>query len=485
MAFHLFDTRSPPFLNSLLDENFGRASFQAETRAVMKAVPYRAGKVIELTEAGRVGKFTQTAGNFASRVSADTNEGVYLAIDGTATTAAALVRRDALDKEWRTEWFGLPLAASDGTGSNCDTALAAMFALAEIDKPSVLRFGPGVFALDAAPPQIGYINAIRGSLGTQPTIIYKRYAEGSADRGVFARGNYGGVFSDFSLQGSGTASGGRGLSAVLTGAAPNVGELRFERLNISMGASGASADIFIDGSSNTSSAKGYRQIFVEGCKLFGGTGGTSRPAIEAKSVQHLFIDGLIQDKILLKGSSSVSTDDVQMKDVLAAVSGDALQLGTSTSDNVMSRISHSGTIVGGVASFGGGNTTIVSLNRVTGTVTRSWDVTTCGTGQASHTLRHFGFTLANGADSNFGTQTKLFGTVHVVTSAGDAAMFNLRGTANATLLLAGDATKWSNTAGTTSKINVFYNGSGYYGIQNNSGASLNFSFLLMGEPTSF
>lgn len=75
------------------------------TRAAMKAVDTALIKVVDLTEAGRSGRFAFTAGDYSTHIAADTNEGVYIKADAVAATAGAWVRRFDGQNYWA-KWFG-------------------------------------------------------------------------------------------------------------------------------------------------------------------------------------------------------------------------------------------------------------------------------------------------------------------------------------------------------------------------------------------
>jgi hypothetical protein len=62
------------------------------TRALIKALTPQAGMSVLLTEAGRVGNFVWTLGNFTQNVADDPQEGVYLKANGVAASVGAWVR---------------------------------------------------------------------------------------------------------------------------------------------------------------------------------------------------------------------------------------------------------------------------------------------------------------------------------------------------------------------------------------------------------
>lgn len=455
------------------------------TRTTLKALSTTMLRVVYLAEAGRAGLFAWQNGDYSALVSADTQEGIYIKANTVSAASGAWVRVVA-DSVWHTDWFGVPDAGVSGLGAACHAEVNAMFDVAEIAKPAVIQFGPKIYRFDAAVDPIGYVNEIRGTVGPQPTIIVKKYAEADADRGVFSRTTHGGSFSDLTLQGQAGASGGSGLSAKLPGATPAVGVLHIRRVTVSLGVF-ANRDIVVDGTANTTlGTKGYRTVFLDSCTLFGGTGGAARDALVLRGCQHVFGANLfVQDRTVITGTSSVESDDIQLSGVFSGAGSDAVFLGTSSADDTITRVTINGYVNGNVVNWGTDTQTTFINARVSGTLNRNWDVTTCGYAYDGSAVEHYQMTVANGTDSNFGSQTKIHGMLLITASNGRSAIFNLQGGLNATSLLAGDAGQWSATFGTASRTNVFYNALGYYGIQNLSGGSLTYSVTVIGNMTAF
>jgi len=111
------------------------------TRTALKALDTTSVTSAYLMETGREGRFVWRTGNFASRVAADTQEGIYIKADAIATTLGAWVRsRDNLDMVM--SWFG---ARGDGLSDN-KAPYDGAAALAKVLGGAVLLFGLGVFA---------------------------------------------------------------------------------------------------------------------------------------------------------------------------------------------------------------------------------------------------------------------------------------------------------------------------------------------------
>jgi hypothetical protein len=103
-----------PTLLAAADRTGGGADLPVvPSRAALSAIPYRAGALARLLEAGREGVFVWRAGDFASRVRADTQQGIYVAPveqDGSQGAWERLVEADV-----STRWFGMnPWTDRDG-----------------------------------------------------------------------------------------------------------------------------------------------------------------------------------------------------------------------------------------------------------------------------------------------------------------------------------------------------------------------------------
>lgn len=115
------------------------------TRTALKALDTTKDTVAILTEAGREGVFVWRAGNYATQVTADANEALYLKADAIATTAGAWQRLEADDGPLQARWAG-----SLGDDSTNDTAaLIAGFNTAKALSLS-MTIGAGVYRVQNA-----------------------------------------------------------------------------------------------------------------------------------------------------------------------------------------------------------------------------------------------------------------------------------------------------------------------------------------------
>lgn len=74
-------------------------------RAALKAVDTDINKVAWLTEVGRAGQFHWRTGDYASRITADSNEGIYVKADAVAASTGAWVRQFDF-QNYYSRWFG-------------------------------------------------------------------------------------------------------------------------------------------------------------------------------------------------------------------------------------------------------------------------------------------------------------------------------------------------------------------------------------------
>lgn len=94
-------------------------------------------------------------------------------------------------------------------------------------------------------------------------------------------------------------------------------------------------------------------------------------------------------------------------------------------------------------------------------------------------------TVANNGTLVIGTGT-MNGQLHITSSAGDSAIFNIAGAANVTAEMSDPGNKYSTTQGTASSTNISWvSGSARYVLENKSGGSLNYSLVLLGVYEGF
>ena len=114
------------------------------TRTALKALDTTKDTVAILTESGREGVFVWRTGNYSARITADTQEGVYVKANAIASSSGAWVRQAADTPLWLASWFG---ALGDDSTDNA-TALAGVVS-AFPSAGGVLLLGGGTFQLSA------------------------------------------------------------------------------------------------------------------------------------------------------------------------------------------------------------------------------------------------------------------------------------------------------------------------------------------------
>ncbi|MDP5279902.1 hypothetical protein Q9Q95_13285 [Sphingomonas sp. DG1-23] len=250
-----------------------------KTRALLSLVSGPTdGQPATLTEGGLTGSFVWRTGNYASRVTADTQQGIYVqsTLPGFGPTVGCWVRQTPIPGQWFADWFNIPNdpAAGNGNGGGTEvlahTQLTAMINVANIDKPHTIIFGSKIYTLGAQIPEWNFQVTLLGSRGAQGTIFVKRYAEANAARGVFAFNDNGFTLSKLTFRGiSGVGGGGSAISAILTRAAPADGRTYLIDVYVSMGTS-CNYAVYINGLTNTDpTGPSYRGVFVHGGEYFG------------------------------------------------------------------------------------------------------------------------------------------------------------------------------------------------------------------------
>lgn len=294
----------------------------ALNRAAVKALSPVLVATVYLREPRREGVFKWTAGNFATHVAADTNEGIYLASDLISATVGCWVRVTPGDGEWHADWFGLPNDPASGLGGGSEiqahTQLTALINLGNLVKPSKITFGSKIYTLGVAVPEFSWQIILEGSRGFQGTLIVKRYVEASATRGVLAFNDFGFTIRDMMLR-AGSGSGGSGVSAKLTLNAPASGRSYLERCTVSMG-NFCNHGVYVDGSSNTSGSPSYRGLWMDG-EYFG----AAVSAVTLKSVHHWLAPGAFITNsggsglyaLKVEGDAAANNDDFQFQGVIA------------------------------------------------------------------------------------------------------------------------------------------------------------------------
>jgi hypothetical protein len=302
----------------------------AETRDELAAVNGSAMPLVQLIESGREGLFQWTAGNFATRVAADTQQGIYVESDDVAASSGAWVRQTPTPGFWHADWFGIPHDPASGNGGGtevqCHVEMTAMVNLANIVKPQEIHFGSKIYTLGAELPEWDYQVSLRGSRGAQSTIINKRYDASVSHRGIFAFNNHGFLIDKIAFTARAGVRG-AGVSVITTDGTPARGRSYLIDVYVSGNGSGGcylDYSLYIDGMSNTNvGGPGYRGMFMRGGELFGALVST----VYIAGMQHLLCAGIwwataghatTSNTVLdTHGSAAVYNDDWQIQGIVA------------------------------------------------------------------------------------------------------------------------------------------------------------------------
>lgn len=149
--------------------------FSVTSRTALKALETAIYNTAILRESGREGTFVFKAGDYATRITDDAQEGIYIKATDTASSVGAWVRE--FSGPAQIEWFG---AIADGTTDN-ETALEAAFKIG--GKYGVaLTAGPGTFLFSNT---VSWAVSSRFNFSTTAGTIFKASSSIPADDKMF------------------------------------------------------------------------------------------------------------------------------------------------------------------------------------------------------------------------------------------------------------------------------------------------------------
>ena len=253
---------------------------------------------------------------------------------------------------------------------DCAAGINACMAYCNL-KHANMTIPSGLWVLDSAITTPTFIIEINGSQGAgQPTILYKRYVEATANKGVISFGAWGGTLTDIQIAAKSGASGGSGFSAILPGNAANIGILRIRNLYVSCG-NGVDNSLHINGTNNTGGVggtgpKSYRSVFLENCHFFG----AAQYTVLLLSVQHCFASNVYTDAT---GGATAAGYVFNSAGLPGAINDDIYWTGIIAGNMSLDRTSRAvfNSIVGGNLD----NTATVdqvTVTKVFGTVASNW-----------------------------------------------------------------------------------------------------------------
>lgn len=340
--------------------------FVAQDRAMLKNVVSSENPAVRLIEPGRQGIFRWTSGDFSTHIAADTQEGVYIKANAALASVGAWVRVTTESDLWETDWFGVPNANPDGTGTACQTQYSAMVAAANLAKPMGIQFGSGIFSFDSKPTGLTYIATVQGvEGGTQPTILVKRYLDTAA--GLLEYGTYSPRLRNLSIQaiGSGIGAGSLAISQILPSNTVNIGKPLLENVRTSMGTSNSN-EVLLDGSANASGTAALRTGNLRGLECFGN--------LVMRGCQHWFgSECFIAGDWVVTGTVTVPSDDIDVDGVV----GRNLDLGAGVdATGYVTRMTFTGNVQNDIKNRVNASRVLI-VGDFGNIAERNWNVTTC------------------------------------------------------------------------------------------------------------
>ncbi|MET4283575.1 hypothetical protein [Bradyrhizobium sp. LA6.12] len=294
-------------------------SFATRTAAITATIP---GTVTHITTAGYAvigdGGGSNSTGAIYKRVSSPgsplPHSGYIQSADGAFWELTGIIGMFVDVRQ-----FGAQAVVSN-LDTDPDAAAAINLCMAYCNlKHANMKIPAGQWALDAALTSPTFIIHIAGEQGGgQPTILYKRYVEANAHRGVISLGAWGAKLSNLQFAAKSGLSGGAAISAILPNNTANIGVLRLEDIYVSGGDS-FNNDFYIDGTANTNPAgPSYRSVFVHNCHFFG----SAATPVYLVGVQHFFFTdffiattgGTVSsgNVLIIDGTTAAYSDDVHM-----------------------------------------------------------------------------------------------------------------------------------------------------------------------------
>ncbi|MFK4522194.1 hypothetical protein ABIF90_000175 [Bradyrhizobium japonicum] len=288
-------------------------NFATRTAAIAATIP---GTVTHITTAGYT-----SAGDGGGSIATGA---IYKRVGSLPGHSGYIQSADGAYWELTGPWVSVRQFGAVPVVSNLDTdpdsAAAINLCMAYCNlKHANMLIPSGQWAIDAAITSPTFIIHISGEQGGgQPTIIYKRYIEANAHRGVISLGAWGAELSNLQFAAKSGMSGGSAISAILPNNAANIGVLRLEDIYVSGGDS-YNNDLYMDGTANTNAAgPSYRSVFVNNCHFFG----SAATPVYLVGVQHFFFTNFFiattggtvasGNVLIIDGTTAAYSDDVHM-----------------------------------------------------------------------------------------------------------------------------------------------------------------------------
>ncbi|MET4630462.1 hypothetical protein ABIB83_007514 [Bradyrhizobium sp. I1.8.5] len=292
--------------------NYGM-TFATRTAAIAANIP---GTVTHITTAGYAA--------IGDGGGSNSTGAIYKRVGSLPGHSGYIQSADGAYWELTGPWVSVKQFGAVAVVSNLDTdpdaAAAINLCMAYCNQKHANMLIPsGQWALDAAITSPTFIIHISGEQGGgQPTILYKRFVEANAHKGIISLGAWGAELSNLQFASKSGMSGGSAISAILPSNAANIGVLRLEDIYVSGGDS-YNNDLYMDGTANTNAAgPSYRSVFMNNCHFFG----SAATPVYLVGVQHLFFTnffiattgGTVSSGyvMIIDGTTAAYSDDVHM-----------------------------------------------------------------------------------------------------------------------------------------------------------------------------
>ncbi|MCK1657130.1 hypothetical protein [Bradyrhizobium sp. 151] len=292
--------------------NYGM-NFATRTAAIATSIP---GTVTHITTAGYAA-IGDGGGSLATGA-------IYKRVASLPGHSGYIQTADGAYWELAGPWVSVKQFGAVAVVSNLDTdpdaAAAINLCMAYCNlKHANMLIPSGQWALDAAITSPTFIIHVSGEQGGgQPTILYKRFVEANAHKGIISLGAWGAELSNLQFASKSGMSGGSAISAILPNNAANIGVLRLEDIYVSGGDS-YNNDLYMDGTANTNAAgPSYRSVFMNNCHFFG----SAATPVYLVGVQHLFFTDFFiattggtnssGNVLIIDGTSAAYSDDVHL-----------------------------------------------------------------------------------------------------------------------------------------------------------------------------
>lgn len=245
---------------------------------------------------------------------------------GYVTSADGAIWRLA-DQIINVRQFGaVPNSVSDYTSNIAD---AFNFANANPAQVQSIDFGEGTFGITAELPTPNRIVEIFGRTnGNQPTILLKNFVSSDATKGMLNFAQYSPYIHDLDIRATG-GSGGSAISIINPPNTANVGQITIDRVLVS-GGNHYNYSLYLDGTANTVSPIGLRNVFGSHNYFFG----AAIDSVYLNGVHQFLMSSTVFDTVggsgsyclVATGTPAVQSTNISITGIWSGVSFDYVSL---------------------------------------------------------------------------------------------------------------------------------------------------------------